>query len=76
MIHLVPAMLAFGISSALLPAANAADTACTGTLSSTAVNGNLVVPDGQNCFLTGATVTGNVQVGTGATLSVAEGTTV
>jgi hypothetical protein len=67
-------LAALGIQRAAgtVPAARAADTPCTTTISSgTTINGNLVVPAGDNtCTLKNVTVTGNVQVGKGASLTV------
>jgi hypothetical protein len=63
---------ALGILAGTVPAAHAADTTCTTTISSaTTINGNLTVPAGATCTLeNGTTVTGNVQVGKGASLTV------
>jgi hypothetical protein len=61
----------FGAVLASLPAARA-DASCPPNPTGT-VNGNLVVPPGQTCTLTNVTVTGNVQVGAGATLFAAGG---
>jgi len=65
-------LAALGILAGAVPAAHAADTTCTTTISSaTTINGNLVVPAGATCTLeNGTTVTGNVQVGKGASLTV------
>jgi hypothetical protein len=63
-----------GILAGTVPAARAADTTCTTTISSGTINGNLVVPAGASCTLANVTVTGNVQVGKGATLAVGPGT--
>jgi hypothetical protein len=64
-------MLVLGIVATALPAARAADTICPPNPSpGSTVNGNLVVPSGASCLLSGVTVTGNVQVQTNATLSV------
>jgi hypothetical protein len=47
------------------------DTPCTTTISSGTINGDLVVPAGAACILAGTvTVTGNVEVGKGASLTV------
>ena len=50
-------------------AVHAANTSCTGTLSGS-VTGNVVVPNGASCTLSAATVTGDVQVGQNAILTV------
>jgi len=64
-------LAAFGILAGAVPAARAADTPCTTTISSgTTINGNLTVPAGAICTLANVTVTGNVQVGKGAVLIV------
>jgi len=64
-------LAALGILAGTVPAARAADTPCTTTISSGTINGNLVVPAGDTCILAGTvTVTGNVQVGKGASLTV------
>jgi hypothetical protein len=60
---------ALGILAGAVPAARAADTPCTTTISGT-INDNLVVPAGNSCTLANVTVTGNVLVGTGASLLV------
>jgi hypothetical protein len=65
--HFATTMLAFGTMLAALPAARA-DTNCTSILVNTTVNGNLIVPAGQGCQMTGVTVTGNVLVQSNATL--------
>jgi feruloyl esterase len=51
-------------------AARAADTVCSGTIKTSTINGNLVVPQGASCILDTVTVTGNVQVLRNASLSV------
>jgi hypothetical protein len=63
---------ALGFLLASLPIANAQSTfQCTGTISDgRTINSNLVVPPNAFCTLTNVTVTGNVQVGVAATLSV------
>jgi hypothetical protein len=73
--HFETAMLAFGLMLIALPVARAADTTCPPSppLGST-VNGNLIVPPNQSCELDDGTVTGNVVVGTGASLGVFPGT--
>jgi hypothetical protein len=64
-------LAALGILAGAMPAARAADTTCTGLIPSGAtINGNLVVPAGNTCTLANVTVTGNVQVGKGASLTV------
>jgi hypothetical protein len=65
--HFTTTMLVCGIMVAVLPAA--ADTTCPPNLNNTTVNGNVIVPAGQSCFMQGATVTGNVQVQTNAALT-------
>jgi hypothetical protein len=52
------------VAAALLTAgiAAAGDTSCTGALGAVTVNGNLNVPAGASCTLTGTHVTGNVTV--------------
>jgi hypothetical protein len=62
-------LAALGILAGTVPAARAADTTCPPTPSGT-INGNLAVPAGASCTLTNVTVTGNVQVGKGASLFV------
>jgi hypothetical protein len=63
------AVLAFLLAA--VPVANAQNTQCTGTISDgSTINGSLVVPADATCSLLNVTVEGNVQVGTGATLSV------
>jgi hypothetical protein len=47
----------------------AGSTACTGTISSQTITGNLVVPAGGSCFLVNVVVNGNVSVEAGATLA-------
>jgi hypothetical protein len=64
-------LAALGILVGAVPAARAADTTCTTTISSGTINGNLTVPAGATCGLTNVMVTGNVQVGKGASLTVA-----
>src|SRR5437867_2532306 len=69
--HFATTMLVLGIVSTALAAARAADTTCPPNPSpGSTVNGNLVVPSGASCVLSGVTVTGNVQVQTNATLQV------
>jgi hypothetical protein len=51
------------------PAAYAADTSCSGTLSGS-FTGNIVVPNGASCTLSDAAVTGNVQVLQNASLTI------
>src|ERR1700730_17852802 len=64
-------LAALGILAGTVPAARAADTPCTTTISSGTINGNLTVPAGAACILAGTvTVTGNVQAGKGASLTV------
>jgi hypothetical protein len=64
-------LAALGILAGTVPAARAADTPCTTTISSGTINGDLVVPAGAACILAGTvTVTGNVEVGKGASLTV------
>jgi hypothetical protein len=71
----VAPLAALGIPAGAVPAAHAADTTCTTTISSgTTINGNLTVPAGATCRLANVTVTGNVQVGKGASLTVAPAT--
>jgi len=62
-------LAALGILAGTVPAARAADTTCPPNPSGT-INGNLTVPAGASCTLTNVTVTGNVQVGKGASLAV------
>src|SRR5580704_3083229 len=62
-------LAALGILAGTVPAARAADITCPPNPSGT-INGNLVVPAGNSCTLANVTVTGNVQVGKGATLIV------
>ena len=50
--------------------ARAADTVCTGTVNSTTVTGNIVVPQNAACILNTVTVTGNVRILQNASLSV------
>lgn len=56
--------------------ANAATTttSCTGELGAVTVSGNLAVPAGQTCTLTGTTVTGSASLAQGANLFVLTGT--
>jgi hypothetical protein len=72
--HIATALVAFGIMSAALSSARAADTTCTTNIIGGTINGNLVVPAGAQCSLNGTTVTGNVTVGKGAQLLVFAGT--
>ncbi len=65
----ITTLVALGILVGTLPLARAADTSCISTIGGT-INGNLVVPAGANCTLNNVTVTGNVEVGKGASLSV------
>jgi hypothetical protein len=60
---------ALGILAGTVPAARAADTTCPPTNGGT-INGNLTVPALASCTLLNVTVTGNVQVGKGASLLV------
>jgi hypothetical protein len=64
-------LAAIGILAGTVPAARADDTPCPPTPSGT-INGNLTVPAGATCALGPGTVTvtGNVQVGKGASLLV------
>lgn len=55
---------------AAAPDARAQDTACTTTLQSQTVDGDLVVPNDASCLLSAVTVTGNVWVEPGASLDV------
>jgi len=67
--HFATAMLAFVAMLVALPAARAADTVCPPSpIFNSTINGNLVVPANMTCALFFVTVTGNVQVGTGASL--------
>jgi hypothetical protein len=67
----ITTLAALGILVGNMPLARAADTSCTTTISTGGtINGNLVVPAGANCTLNNVTVTGNVEVGKGARLSV------
>jgi hypothetical protein len=67
----ITTLAALGILVGNMPLARAADTSCTTTISTGGtINGNLVVPAGANCTLNNVTVTGNVEVGKGASLSV------
>jgi hypothetical protein len=68
--HFTTTMLACGIMLAALPPARADSTTCPPNQSGSTVNGNLIVPAGQNCQLSGVTVTGNVLVQTNATLNI------
>ncbi len=64
-------LAAFGILLGAVPVARAADTTCTGTISNTTINGNLVVPANTNCTLgSDVTVGGNVTVDSGASLAI------
>ena len=72
--HFTTILLAFGIMSAALPAARAADTPCSPSLDGSTVNGNLIVPPGAVCELSDVTVTGNVQVQTNALLALSGST--
>ena len=68
--HFATTMLTFGIMLAALPTAHAADTTCPPSPpSGSTINGNLIVPANASCELDDGTVTGNVVVGTGASLS-------
>jgi hypothetical protein len=63
-------MLAFGIMlGAALPAARA-DTTCTQEISGGTIYGNIVVPNGNTCVLSGVMVTGNVIVQANARLNI------
>jgi hypothetical protein len=62
-------LAALGILAGIVSVARAADTPCTTTISNGTINGDLVVPAGAACILAGTvTVTGNVEVGKGASL--------
>jgi hypothetical protein len=66
------AIIALGLAIIFvaIPAAHADNnTSCTGLLQGV-INGNVVVPDGATCLLDSTTVSGNVLVGKGASLSV------
>jgi hypothetical protein len=65
-------LAALGILAGTVPAARAADTTCPPAISSGTINGNLTVPAGVTCTLGPGTVTvtGNVHVGKGASLTV------
>jgi hypothetical protein len=67
--HFATTMLACGIMLAALPSARADTTCPPSPPLGTTINGNLIVPAGQNCTLVEVTVTGNVQVQTNATLT-------
>jgi hypothetical protein len=67
--------LGLGIMLAAIPA-RADNTSCTGPLFGKTINGNLVVPDGASCRIVHVSVTGNVLVGTGASLVVADNVTI
>jgi hypothetical protein len=68
--HFATTMLTFGIMLAALPTARAADTTCPPSPPpGSTINGNLIVPANASCELDDGTVTGNVVVGTGASLS-------
>jgi hypothetical protein len=67
----ITALAALGILAGTVPAARAADATCPPNPATGAtINGNLVVPAGNTCQLQNVTVTGNVQVGKGASLLV------
>jgi hypothetical protein len=57
-----------GVLSATSPAAYAQNTSCNNVTLTGVINGNVVVVPNRECDLEGATVTGNVLVGTGAFL--------
>jgi hypothetical protein len=65
-------LAALGILAGTVPAARASDITCPPTPTGT-INGNLAVPAGASCTLQNVTVTGNVQVGKGAALTVFPG---
>jgi hypothetical protein len=67
--------LGLGIMLAAIPA-RADNTSCTGSVFGQTINGNLVVPDGASCSIAHVSVTGNVLVGTGAILVVADNVTI
>ena len=71
--HFTTTMLACGIMLAVLPTARADTTCPPSPTPGGTVNGNLIVPTGQNCTLAGVTVTGNVQVQTNAVLDILPG---
>jgi hypothetical protein len=67
----ITTLAALGILAGTVPAARAADRTCTTVISSGTIDGNLVVPAGANCGLSGTvTVTGDVLVGKGASFGV------
>ena len=65
----ITTLAALGILAGAVPVARAADTTCPPNPTGK-INGNLVVPAGASCSLANVTVTGNVQVGKGASLTV------
>jgi hypothetical protein len=67
-----PALLLACFLSLASPAL--ADTVCIGSLASTTIRGNLIVPGGASCTLTGVLVTGNVQLQAGAVSFTANST--
>src|SRR5438067_480448 len=59
-----------GVLAATASASAAGDTACTGALGAVTVDGNLIVPAGAVCLLTGTHVTGNVTAEQGSPSAV------
>ena len=58
---------AFGVMALFVSPAHADDTPCAGTLTGP-VPGNVIVPEGQTCLLSGAQIEGNLFVRAGARL--------
>lgn len=64
------AALAIGGLALAAPTASADDRTCRGSIGAVNVDGNVIVPSGASCTLSGTEVEGNVKVGSNATLSV------
>jgi hypothetical protein len=67
-----PLVLVAGLAVGLAAPAHADDRRCTGTIGAASIDGDVVVPQGATCTLTGTRVDGNVKVNRNARL-VAKG---
>lgn len=63
------AALAIGGLALAAPTASADDRTCRGSIGATHVDGNVIVPSGASCTLSGTSIDGNVELGSNATLS-------